>query len=402
MLRKFFLIVSLFLIFLSLSFSQVGFKGYLDNRLFISDQDKGFSQIFPKEQYSLSGWNRARITAETDISRNGYVNLTVDYFNYFGEMARMYRFINEQQLSNAPYQEVKLDRAYFQLSREKTQLIVGMQRISLGKSFVWSPFDVFNRVNMLEPQEEKRGVNAVKFTYYPSNLSRIMLIASPSETLSESRLGFITDFNYKNTDFQLGIIHDFDGFRKRYIAGFNLKGEIEVGYWIETAFISQENYLPGILAQLEEDKKWYTNFILGIDYTFDIGNGLYVMTEYFNDNSGATDPADYNYLLLFTRRKPMLARDYLLFMAQYNLSMISSLSLSGIRNMVDDGMILIPGYNYEIMQDVSLMAGMYIFLGQEGDEYKPPEDLLPENIQSLLPINLNRNFQAYIWLKVNF
>lgn len=402
MIRRFLLIVFFLLIFLSHAFSQVGFRGYLDNRLFVSDQEKGFSQVFPKEKYGFSGWNRARIIAETDISGNGYVNITVDYFNYFGEMARMYRLINEQQQSNAPYQEVKLDRAYFQLSKKKIQLIAGMQRISLGKSFIWSPFDVFNRVNMLEPLEEKRGVNAVKFTYYPSNLSRIMFIVSPSETLSESRLGFITDFNYKNTDFQLGLISDYDGFRKRYIAGFNLKSEIEVGYWIETAFIKQENYLPGGILQLEGNKKWYTTFILGIDYTFDIGNGLYMMAEYFNDNSGASNPGDYDYLLLFTKRKSMIAKDYLLFMTQYNLSMISSFSLSGIRNMVDDGIILIPGYNYELMQDVSLTAGMYIFLGEEGDEYKPPEDMLPENIQSLLPVNLNRNFQAYIWLKVNF
>ena len=144
-------------------FSQVRFRGYLDNRLHITERSKGFSVASPGEKYFMGGWNRARVTAESNISEVSYINITLDCFNYFGEFAKIYRFIEEQELSSSPYQTIKLDRAYLQITKEKYQFTAGIQRISLGKSFIWSPFDVFNRINTLEPQEEKRGVNSFLF-----------------------------------------------------------------------------------------------------------------------------------------------------------------------------------------------------------------------------------------------
>ncbi|MFC1726240.1 hypothetical protein ACFL4T_11485 [candidate division KSB1 bacterium] len=390
------LIISSALFISSSALSQVSFRGYVENRLFISKRDKGFSDTSPNEKLAVGGWNRARVTAESNISEISYVNITLDYFNYFGEFARLYRLFEEQENSNTPYQKIRLDRAYLQITKEKFQVTAGMQRISLGKSFIWSPFDVFNRINTTEPQEEKGGVNAVKFTYYPSNLSRIMLIASPEETFGESRLGFLADFNYKNTDFEIGVIKDYDGFRKRLIAGFNLKGELEAGYWIELAFIKEKNYVPvyGGTADLEADYHWYRNYIIGIDYTLNIGNGLYVMAEYFNYDLGADDREDYDHMVLFGGRKSLLARDYLFGSIRYPISMFSNISVAAIRNMVDGGMIIIPNYSLDITRDVSLIAGMNLFSAEKGDEYNPP--------MSIMPVDLIGKNQFYLWLKVSF
>ena len=332
------------------------------------------------------------MTAESNISEVSYINITLDCFNYFGEFAKIYRFIEDQELSSTPFQAIKLDRAYLQITKEKYQFTAGIQRISLGKSFIWSPFDVFNRINTLEPQEEKRGVNSFLFKYYPSNLSRIMLIFSPGETIGESRAGLLVDFNCMNTDFELGIIRDYDGFRKRTVAGINLKGEKEIGYWIELAYIREKNFLSPTL--LEKDFHWYRNYIIGADYTLGIGNGIYLMAEYFNYDLGVNDKMDYDYQILFAGKKFLLGRDYLMVSTRYPLSMFTNVSISAIRNLVDGGMILIPNYTYEITRDVNLITGMNIFSADAGDEFKPP---IAE-----MPINLFGKYQFYIWLKVNF
>ena len=53
------------------------------------------------------------------------------------------------------------------------------------------------------------------------------------------------------------------------------KWDIGIGVWFEAVIIHQQTEIPGM--------KYQRLWTLGADYTFDIGNGLTVLTEYFRD-----------------------------------------------------------------------------------------------------------------------
>jgi len=49
----------------------------------------------------------------------------------------------------------KLDRAYVDFNFPRFDITLGKQHIATGVSYLWAPLDVYNRVNIFNPAEEK-------------------------------------------------------------------------------------------------------------------------------------------------------------------------------------------------------------------------------------------------------
>lgn len=357
--------------------SELTFKGYLENRTVLN--------IDPS---TLAGRNRARVELGAKPVSKAYLNLTADFMSLHGDLSRAKVLLPPDITSSDRLERVSLDRSYLRLNFKRWQLIAGKQRIAWGLSLRWSPFDVFNRINLLESTEEKPGINAFRLSLPLSSTNGIEAAFIPQIDLDSSSYGLRSYFNLLNTGVELYAIRDAisrdvpTGRLYGDIFGITLKGDLEVGWWFEGAYSNPKSQIPNSKSRFE--------MVMGSDYTFTLGDGLYLMVEYRYNGAGESDAQKYDYSQLLTDRRPLLGRNYISLMIRYNFSPQLNSVIIYTANLDDQSRILIPNLQYQIFQDVQMILGSNLFLG-EGEYYLP---------KGKLPFSINH--QVYLWLRADF
>lgn len=345
------------------------FSGYYENRFFlIFNIDKGDQS----ENSLLTGdYNRLRLIFKATPSEKVKINLAVDFFSFYGSL------LTPVGVSNNPPEDlsvnevkIDLDRIYADIYFKYFDLSIGKQRIAMGVSYLWAPLDIFNRVNFMEPKEEKPGVNAVKL-YAPVGKNKsVTAVFLPDDDLGSSGKAVRFNWTLLNIDTGFTYISGYQEFDS--VLGFDLRGENFIGWWIEY----------GSFRTVSGN---YRKFVFGMDYTFPIGSGIYWLSEYLYDGGGETNFSNYDYSLIRSGERFTLGRNYLFSMLRYGMSDFVSLSISYIGN-IDDGSCLInPALSYEIFQNTSITSGFYIPVGKSGGE-----------------LNRQDIGAFFLWLKINF
>ncbi len=372
------------------AFSQPRFKGYIENRLYMTMLNNDFIPSNYKDNIRWGNYNRARVEMSADVSDNSYINLTVDYFNYSGYLLQLLRQpgSGDDPVTASNDERISVDRAYLKLYFSRADLTVGKQRISWGQSMLWSPFDVFNRVNFLDPQEEKPGVNAFRINVPLGVTSGFEAVFSPAATTRESRAGMRFIWNMFGTEFIGTTVHNVVGDLKQNITGFSFKTDMTLGLWFEGAYFD-ESPLPGNFFAENSYFKWLT----GADYSFLVsGRTMYLQAEFTRDESGVTSKAEYNYLEALNRGRSLLARDYIYGSARYTYSDYTSFSSSVLCNLNDGGITFMPSVSHSIFPNSDITFGMYMALAEDGTEFNP----MPVND----PFNYAGNSIIYCWFKL--
>ncbi|KPK89783.1 hypothetical protein AMJ80_09315 [bacterium SM23_31] len=371
--------------------AQLQFRGYLENRFFITFLNNDFAASHLKNSMRFGDYNRARVIMSRSVSNKSSLTLGVDYFTYHGYIQQQLRQTGAvgDSIAASIDQRIAVDRAYIRLYFSRADVTIGKQRVSWGRSLLWSPFDVFNRVNFFEPQEEKFGINAIRITVPTGTTSMIEGVFSPKDRIDKSSAGIRALWNWRSVEFVVAAIHYVHPLFRQNIYGFEWKGDKEVGIWFEGAYFNEKPVDSGILHPVN-----YFRWLVGVDYSFDIGNGLYLMAEYTHDESGEPDKTQYNYSYLFTGRRFLLARDYMYGSVQFRYSDLTSLSTTILANVNDRSVFLMPGISYLIFPDSELRLGMFLALTEDGSEFNP----LPVDD----PYNRLGNSALYAWLKVYF
>lgn len=383
--------VSFILLLYLPALAQPQFRGYLENRLFITFLNNDFAASHLKNSMRFGDYNRARIIMSSAVSENSSLTLAVDYFTYHGYIQQQLRQTGTGGDSTATPidQRIVVDRAYIRLYFSYADVTIGKQRISWGRSMLWSPFDVFNRVNFFEPQEEKFGINAFRITVPTGTISMIDVVFAPKDLLDKSSAGIRALWNWHGVEFAVTAIHYVHLLFRQNIYGFEWKGDKEVGIWFEGAYFNEKPSDSGIMLPAN-----YFRWLVGLDYSFDVGNGLFIMAEYTHDESGEPDKTRYNYSHLFTGRRLLLARDYIYSSIQFRYSDLTSLSTTILANMNDRSVFFMPGISYLIFPDSELRLGMFLAVSKHETEFNP----LPAKD----PLNRLGNSVLYAWLKVYF
>jgi len=372
--------------------AQLKFKGYVENRLYMTVLDNDFNPSDFNSNLRWGDYNRARVELSKDVSDNSYINLTVDHFVYSGYLLQLLRQpdTGENPVEAADEQRLSIDRAYVRLYLSKADVTIGKQRISWGQSLLWSPFDVFNRVNFLEPQEEKSGVNALRINIPLGVTASLQGIFAPETTNDESRAGVRVIWNMLGTEFTATAVHNVINTFRQKIAGMSFKTDVIIGFWLEGAFFD-EVALPGQVYGSQSYFRW----LAGADYSYDIrGKKLYLMTEYTHDESGEPDKENYNYLAARSSGRSLMARDYVYGSAQLSFSDYTSISAAVLANLNDGGMILMPSVRHSLYPNTEFTLGMYTAVADRGAELNP----LPQND----PYNYVGNSMIYCWLRLYF
>lgn len=265
-----------------------------------------------------------------------------------------------------------IDRLYLKFPVSNADVILGKQRVAWGSSVIFSPTDNFNRPNPLSLSGRKEGINAVLTKIFIGDLSSLEFVMAPADVFrriaSEINLGrlkyskFASRLMLNKFKTDMAFSYQYDGESRNHICGLDLKGDLELGYHLETVFV----YNRDEFRSEDMDDYWQSAF--GLDYSF--RGKWFLLGEYFYNGSGRAEeiglPAS-NFSLL----EEFEYRHYLYSQITYRRDIFLTASFFVLWNMVDGSVIASPGVKYSFFQNTDLDLYSQFFFGDEDDEYGP-------------------------------
>jgi hypothetical protein len=176
--------------------------------------------------------------------------------------------------------DAELFRGWIRYEKGNFNIRAGRQPILFGAGALFRPLGLFDTRDISGIIPLTRGVDGVRSTYFLSSTSSVEGWAVPAQKDSRVIVGMRGEVNigpiemgavlqyHPKTD--LPFLADFN--LEMVQMGYHLKGEHVVGYWNESRLDIQQDQ-PGDPLRFDT--------VFGVDYTFDVGQGLHVLLEYF-------------------------------------------------------------------------------------------------------------------------
>ena len=175
--------------------------------------------------------------------------------------------------------DVELFRGWIRYEKGNFRIRGGRQQILFGAATLFRPLGFFDTRNVSGIIPLTRGVDGLRSTYFLSSTSSVEGWIVSAKEGNRAILGIRGEANFGPIEagvvFQyqpeadLPFLADFNIEMVR--VGYHLKGEHVVGYWNESRLDIQQDQ-PGNPLRFDT--------VFGVDYTFDVGQGLHVLLEY--------------------------------------------------------------------------------------------------------------------------
>lgn len=206
--------------------------------------------------------------------------------------------------------KLKPYRAWIRLSTNQFEARFGLQKINFGSASLFRPLMWFDQIDPRDPLQITDGVYSLLLRYYFLNNANIWLwglygnddpkgwevFPTDDETvefggrlqmpLFTGEMGF--SYHRRQADIQrlivaqippamVGLMSGNDRIVNENRFAVDGKWDAVIGMWAEAAATQQKSeYLP---------YEWRRSITIGADYTFDLGNGLSVLGEYFTSRT---------------------------------------------------------------------------------------------------------------------
>lgn len=273
---------------------------------------------------------------------------------------------------------LSVERLYADVYLPWADLRVGRQSITWGSALMINPTDPFPELLLAEPWRPRRGLDAARVIVALPGYNDLTAVVGTNEALDAVRAAGRLRLDVFGTDVALvgawrsdgGAKGDGDG-----IVGLDVKGTLELGYWLEAAL------------HLGDDRR-FTEIAVGIDYSFPVLENLIVSAQYYRNGAGgdARGPAT-----LFAGGglpespdgaavdpfAPLLGGEhYLLGALSLGIDLDWTSSLFWLQNLSDGTALVVPTVGYAALDwlQVSLSAQIPIDLGGDGGELAPSDD----------------------------
>ena len=248
----------------------------------------------------------------------------------------------------------KIDRAYFDYTKDKFQLTIGRQRINWGQCFTWNPNDLFNAYSFFDfDYVEKPGSDAIRMQYYATNTSTFEF-AVKADNYHKVTSAFLYRFNKWNYDIQFlgGIFNEQD-----YVIGTGWSGNIK-----DAAFRGEISYFQpkhnfsdttGILVvSLGTDYTFKNSFTLQFEVLYNQNKNLVVsnFVDFYNESLSAKN-------LSFTKVTFMLQ-------GSYPITPLFNVSVTGMYFPKLDGIFLGPSFTWSLTNNLDFSLFVQSFAGQ--------------------------------------
>ena len=197
--------------------------------------------------------------------------------------------------TNSKYKPYRL---WLRFSSPRFELRAGLQKINFGSAMLLRPLMWFDRIDPRDPLQLTDGVYGVLLRYYFLNNTNIWvwglygnedlkgLEMIPTDNKKMEYGGRVqvplftgeiaVSYHHRYADLRKGLLGTLPlGNQSIHENRFGLDGKWDlcIGFWLEGVLIHQEIDIPQM--------KFQRLINLGMDYTFNLGNGLYVLQEYF-------------------------------------------------------------------------------------------------------------------------
>jgi len=311
--------------------------------------------LFDDTPYTYD-YNRFRVTADL-YSEDLRFKMIVDNENI---VSREYLKTSEHTLSklyepDIPFEtrsgysgddsyenSFKLYRAYAEYYKGKHTIRAGLMRVPFGVGRIWTPVDMFNPLDSLSLETNKReGVFGARYEYAISTLSAAEFIVSQTKEHTfkkAARVKGYLDF----ADFALIMVES----EKLKMAGYEFDSAIldtNIGFRSEGGVFTDKR-----------DGSEYVKYIIGLDYGFE--NSFTFAIEYL-----------YTGLQEYTNIKK--DNSYAGATATYQPSTLWMLNLVSIVNLNDDSAFFSPNAVYSLSDEQTLSIGMTNGEGEQDSEY---------------------------------
>jgi len=176
--------------------------------------------------------------------------------------------------------DAELFRGWVRYEKDDFKIRGGRQQILFGAATLFRPLGFFDTRVVFGIIPLTRGVDSLRSTYFTSSTSLVQGWAVPAQIGNRAIVGLRGEINFSAIEAgavlqyhpvtDLPFLADFN--LEMVQLGYHLKGENIIGFWNESRLDIQQDR-PG------EPLRFDT--VVGVDYTFDIGQGLHVLLEYF-------------------------------------------------------------------------------------------------------------------------
>ncbi|MDP3464513.1 MAG: hypothetical protein Q8R86_01935 [Sulfuricurvum sp.] len=249
---------------------------------------------------------------------------------------------------------VQLYRLYGGYADEKQRISLGLQKVSMGVGRIWNPTDLFNPKNplALEP-DEVYGVFALAYSYAPSSLSQITVVAAQR-----------ADHSFKYA----GRVKGYLGFVDAALDVVSADDVTMIGYELEGELLKS-----GIELRSEggwfDDKLLHKQFfqgLIGADYAFE--NSLILIGEWLH-TSRTFDHELQLQIPSGAASNLVRAGDYIGFSGGYQFDPLLYGTLSSIVSADDGSFYAGPALRYSLDDDMTIGLGAMFYGGKSGSEF---------------------------------
>jgi hypothetical protein len=352
------IVLAIILLFCVNAYSDISFSGSAYNETSLINRDDSF-------RYG----NRSALHLKGESLSEGVKLVSeLEFYTMYGYLSSLSSVLSESMKDGNFY----IDRLYMKFHIGKADVVLGKQRIAWGSGTLFRPTDTFNKPNPLSLSGRKEGVNALYTKAFLNDMSAIEFVVAPAdkyknidgevnlEHLKYSKFASRFTTNFHNSD--MAFSYQYDGSEKNHIFGLDMKGDIKLGYHVETTFTYNKDSFK------TEDIENYLQSVLGLDYSFS-GKWI-VLGEYFYNGQGLkkeTKLSGSNFNLL----EDFKYRHYLYSQVVYQYDIFLKANLFSIWNLVDKSLIISPGISYDFFQNTDLQIYSQIFIGDNNGEFSP-------------------------------
>jgi hypothetical protein len=272
----------------------------------------------------------------------------------------------------------RTDRFFVQALMGQSTLRLGRQAISFGHGMVFNPMDLVQPFSIATIDNEyKAGIDALRFERYFGMTGQITGVVAYAGSWDVDGLTAVLNGNATI------------GWTDISIFGGMVRSDRVVGTGVATSIGAVGLHTDATLTFPEDtDLEWNDSFVRltsgAFWRPFDTSS---VTMEYYFQSLGAKDAADY----LNFAQSERYARGELWVMGQHYLSLawaqeltaLSSGSLAVIVNVLDASALLSPSVSLSVSDEVQLVAGGYVGLGDRPSATSTTEVLLnPSSLQA--------------------
>jgi hypothetical protein len=245
-----------------------------------------------------------------------------------------------------------LERCYIRYESGSFRANLGRQAVSWGIGWFFRPTDLITPITPLAQEDTRPGKDLVVLRWSTSPLTAVDVIAGDRlyAARGELRLG---DTNIR----VMGVSH-YQPLLSQTVnnLGWDVQGGL-AGFYTEGKFAWNEPPVTG----------GQTTALVG--WRKMVWSDRQLFVEYLRDNSGEANPGLYDYSKAAGGERMYLGQNYLATGLQIPLDELTSLSIAGVANL-DDGGIMLEGIaDVQMTDNLDLRGMVAILAGQENTEF---------------------------------